>query len=129
MADRKPLDPRRDLAAFEDAGSRPGIFQLWVGGVEVVSDAAKSGEALEQYQVAALIPNGTVVKFIPGTHTKDQVVIVAQPVNAAGVDTPYWNSGRFNHEALVWPAGTALDTYAERKALLVGAKVQVGHLN
>ena len=128
MADRKPLDPNRDLAAFELVGSRPGPFQLWVGGVEPVSDSAKSGEALEQYQVAALIANGTVVKFIPGTHTKDQVVIVAQPVGAANVDTPYWNAGRFNHEALVWPTGTALDTYAERKALLVGAKVQVGHL-
>jgi hypothetical protein len=128
MADITPLDPRRDLAAYEDAGSRPGLFPLWIGGMQPVTDSAPSAvNDIKQYQVLALLDNNTVTPFVPGTHEAKRIVISAQPVVTAGQMVPYWNAGRFNHEALVWPAGTALDTYAERKALLIGCDVQVGH--
>lgn len=123
-----PVDPKSDLAAYESVGSR-GVFQLWIGGAPVITDSAKSAvAAIAKYELVALLPNNTVTTFIPGTHTAQQAVIAAQPISAIGVDVPYYNAGKFNHEAVIWPAGTALDTYIERKAFLTGTMLQVGHL-
>ena len=126
MADQTPLDQKQDLAASEVFATRAAPFQLWIGGIQPVTDAAKSAAAILKYQVCALLANNTVTPFVSGTHQPNQIVIAAQPASGAGVDVPYWSAGRFNHEALVWEA--ALDTYAERKALLIGQNVQVGHL-
>lgn len=130
--EQRPLDPRSDLAGAEIIGSRPGPFQLWIGGAPVVTDAAIADVPFQKYELAALVTAaganiGHLVRFVPGTHTAAQAVITAQPV-IAGQSTPYWNAGKFNHEAVVWPAGTALDTYLERKAFLTGTMLMVGHL-
>lgn len=126
--EQRPLDPRSDLAGFEALGSR-GTFQLWIGGAPVVTDSAKSAVAeFKKYELAALLPNGTITTFVAGTHTAQQAVLTAQPVLGIGNDVPYWNAGRFNHEAVIWPAGAAFDTYLERKAFLTGTMFMVGHL-
>lgn len=125
--EQRPLDPRSDLAGFEAVGSRPGPFQLWIGGAPVITDAAIAAVAFQKYELAALMPDNTLVRFVPGTHTAAQSVITAQPVTA-GQNVPYWNAGKFNHEAVVWPADVALDTYLERKAFLTGTMLMVGHL-
>lgn len=125
--EQRPLDPRSDLAGAEIVGSRPGPFQLWIGGAPVVTDAAIAAVPFQKYELAALMPDNTLARFVPGTHEAKQMVITAQPV-AAGMSTPYWNAGRFNHEAVIWPAGAAFDTYAERKAFLTGTMLMVGHL-
>lgn len=120
-------DPKRDLAAFEQVGTSVP-FQLWIGEAQVINDSAASDAAIQKYQVCALVGGTTITPFVPGTHTGAQVVIASQPASGAGVQVPYWDAGKFNHEALIWPAGTALDTYAERKALLTGTQVRIGHL-
>lgn len=129
---QRPLDPRSDLAGSEVLEARGGPFQLWVGGAQVVTDAAIAAVDFQKYEIAALVTAvgadfGKLVRFVPGTHEAKQAVVVAQPV-LANQSTPYWMEGRFNHEALIWPAGTAFDTYAERKAFFTGTILKVGHL-
>ncbi len=125
-ADKLPLDPKQDLAAYEVVGSR-GTFQLWIGGTPVITDSAKSNVAsLPIYSLAALV-NGLVVAFVPGTHTAAQAVITAVQIDAVGQDVPYWDSGKFNHESVNFPA--AWNTYALRKSGLIGSMgLRVGHL-
>lgn len=127
MADQTPLDPNQDLAASEVFATRAAPFQLFVGGVDVAYDSGIADAAIQKYQLIAILATGHVTPFVPGTHTGAQAAVAAQPA-AINESCPYFLSGRFNHEAIKWPAGTALDTYVERKALLVGCKIQVGHL-
>lgn len=126
-ADKTPLDPKQDLAAFEQVGSR-GAFQLWIGGTPVITDAGVSAvAALPKYSLAALLPDNTIVAYDPATHTAKQAVITAVLIEKVGQAVPYWDSGKFNHEAVNFPA--AWDTYAERKTGLQGSMgLRVGHL-
>lgn len=130
--EQRPRDPRSDLAGGVNVKQFGAPFQLWIGGAQVVTDAAIAAVDFQKYEIAALVTaagatQGQLVRFVPGTHEAKQAVVVAQPVTA-GMSTPYFAEGRFNHEALIWPAGTALDTYAERKAFFTGTILKVGHL-
>jgi hypothetical protein len=126
-ADQTPIDPKKDLAAFEYLGKRKS-FQLWIGGTPVITDSAKSAvAALPIYSLAALLADNTIVAFDPATHSAKQAVITAVVIEKVGQDVPYWDSGKFNHEAVNFPA--AWDTYAERKIGLQGSNgLRVGHL-
>lgn len=124
-----PRDPKQDLAAYEQVSITPGPFQLWIGGAPVITDAAASGvAAIKKYELVALLDDNTVITFVPGTHTAAQAVIAAQAAYSVGQAVPYWNAGRFNHEAVQWPAGTAFDTYGKRKAFLNGTMLHASHL-
>lgn len=114
-----------DLAA----GSLVGTWapeQLLAGEAPVTTDAAPALAAITKYQLIAVTATG-VTPFVSGTHTADQAFIAAQPVSY-GKQCPYFKSGCFNHEIVVWPAGTALDTYAERKAFFGNSPLTVGKL-
>lgn len=126
-ADKTPLDPKQDLAAFEAVGSR-GVLQLWIGGTPAITDAGVSAvAALPIYSLAALLADNTIVAFDPATHTAKQAVITAVVIEKVGQAVPYWDSGKFNHEAVNFPA--AWDTYNERKTGLQGSMgLRVGHL-
>lgn len=126
-ADKQPLDPKRDLAAYEVLGTR-GKFQLWIGGTPVITDAGVSAvDSLPIYSLAALMPDRTIVAFDPATHTAKQAVITAVLIEKIGQAVPYFDSGKFNHEAVNFPA--AWDTYAERVTGLQGSNgLRVGHL-
>jgi hypothetical protein len=84
----------------------------------------KSGAgAFVQYEIAALeIATDKIVKWNPATVDGTIIpgYVVMQPVDSTAADAqgPCAIEGFFNHEALVWPTGTALDTYAERHAAL-----------
>lgn len=124
-----PYSQTQDLAGYEVLSPSPAPFQLWIGGVVPVTDSAKSAVAsAKQYEIMALLPAGTLTTFIAGTHTAQQCVVAAQAVNSVGQDVPYWDQGKFNHEALVWPTGSSFDTYIERKAFFTGTNIRVGHL-
>lgn len=126
-ADKTPIDPKKDLAAYEVLGQR-NPFQLWIGGTPVITDSGVSAvAALPIYSLAALMPDNTIVAFDPATHTAKQAVITAVKIEAVGQAVPYWDSGKFNHAAVNFPA--AWDTYAERKTGLQGSMgLRVGHL-
>lgn len=127
-ADKIPLDPKQDLAAYETVGSR-GSFQVWIGGTPVITDAGVAAVAsLPKYSLAALMPDNTIVAYDPATHTAKQAVITAVLIEKSGQSVPYWDSGKFNHECINFPA--AWNTYNLRKTGLQGSNgLRVGHLN
>lgn len=125
-ADIPEQDPRHDLAAFQVNDAQAAPFQLWAGEVQQVTDAGVSTGVLPKYSLCALMPDNTVVLFVPGTHLPAQMVINAQPTTATGQAVPYWDQGKFNHKAINFPA--AWDQYNERKTGLLGSNLRVGHL-
>ena len=100
--------------------------QLLAGDTPVKSDAAVALADCTKYQLLALTTTG-VTPFVVGTHTADQAVIAAQTA-ATGKQCPYFKAGCFNHAIIGWPAGTALDTYAERKAFFGNRPLTVGRI-
>jgi len=111
------------------AGSLVGTWapeQLFAGEAPVTTDAAPALAAITKYQLIAVTTTG-VTPFVSGTHTADQAFVAAQAASI-GQQTPYYKSGCFNHEIIGWPAGTALDTYAERKAFFGNRPLSVGKL-
>ena len=122
------LDPYRDFAKGPTTiAVKNGVEPLWVGAAQIIADSSNATVDLAQYEIAALLPDDTLVKFVPGTHGAAQAVIMSQPAKAGGRGL-YWSEGYFNHAALVWPTGAALDTYAERKAFFTGVNIRVGHV-
>ena len=126
-ADKTPIDPKKDLAAYEVLGTR-NPFQLWIGEAPIITDAGVSAVAtLPIYSLAALLADNTIVAFDPATHNAKQAVITAVQIDAIGQAVPYWDSGKFNHESVNFPA--AWNTYEERKTGLQGSyDLRVGHL-
>lgn len=123
-----PINPQTFLAAYEKVRDTAAPFQLWIGEAPIITDSAPSTiAALPMYALAALTATG-IVAFVPGTHTGKDAVITAVEIKAIGQAVPYYDAGKFNHEAIVWPAGAALDTLEERKVLLNGSMLRVGHL-
>lgn len=100
--------------------------QLLAGEFPLRTDAAPALANITKYQLIAITNTG-VTPFVSGTHTADQAFIAAQAVST-GQQCPYFTSGCFNHEIVGWPAGTALDTYVERKAFFGNRPLSVGKL-
>ena len=115
-----------DLASSGLVGTKT-VSNLFLRGYTLTGEAPALAANFAKYEVAALTATG-LAKLVPGTHTADQAVIVLQPSTAIGQGLGYAIDGIWNHEALVWPAGTALDTYAERKAFFGNRPLQVGKL-
>lgn len=65
---------------------------------------------------------------LPTTSVGKAIGITAEPIAAVDedVDCPYYSSGVFNHEALVWPA--AVSTLAARRAAVNGTPIEVATL-
>lgn len=117
--------PVNDLAGSTVYGTRT-VEQIYAGEGPIITDAAPAAAAITKYQVCALLPAGTITPFVSGTHTAAQLVVAMQPA-ASGAQCPYAHTGVFNHAALTWPSGTALDTYEERRAFCTGT-LKVGHI-
>ena len=108
-------------------GTRGGVAPLFIGAAQVIADSAPALADFALYEIGHLKADGSgIEKFVVGTSEAARAVIVSVPV-LTGQQCPYWNEGYFNHEALVWPAGTALDTYVERKSFFTGTPIRVGH--
>jgi len=117
---------------FAAGGTIEGTYtpsSLFIGEQCYESGASVSLDAsIAQYTVCALTNTG-VTRFVAGTHSKDQMVINVQPVTAIGEAVPFWRAAKvLRHDALVWPTGTALDTFAERLAFVNGTGFIVGQL-
>lgn len=100
--------------------------QLYAGDMPVITDAAVALADIDQFELCALTTTG-VTPYVVGTHTVEQAVIAAEAA-ASGKQCPIFKGGYFNHEMIIWPSGTSLDTYAERKAFFVNRAINVGHL-
>jgi len=113
--------------AVGEVQTPPALKQPFVGDRPISNDSAvMATAACVQYQVLALLSDGTVVPFVNGTNTPSQAVISAIGGNV-GARVPYYDAGHFNHEALVWPAGLAA-TLNARKAFFNGTPIKVGHV-
>lgn len=107
--------------------------QLFAGEKEIVTahDPVAASTTILKYQVVAKNSSGELVPYDPeGVSGEDKAVgIAAQPVTTDAVTAqslPYYVSGFFNHEALVWPSD--ITTLADRKAVFVGTEIQIGSL-
>lgn len=89
---------------------------LFAGSREVATNRATVGAtALVQYQVVTLAANGTIIPYDGEADPAPAIAYITAVPAAANSECPYYISGDFNHEKLVWPEG--VDTLAERKAL------------
>lgn len=107
----------------------PQAPQLFAGEMPIHTDRAAVADGLEfaQYEVIALSAAGAIIKFNPAGVAPATVAagIICNSVDTTtvtGQQSAYYTGGCFNHAALVWPAGTTHDTFAERKAAFNGLK-------
>lgn len=109
-------------------------FHLFAGEKEIVTSqaavAALQG-TFAQFEVFAFDGSGHIAKFNPaGAAPLNKAVgVTAQAIPdsaAVNMTMPYYRSGYFNHEALVWPAG--MTTLAARKAAMIDTEIEVGAL-
>lgn len=115
------------------AGSREvGVFtpvQLFAGDFPINTQPGTTAVALQEYQVVALV-GGLYVPHTPGASDGSQT---AAGINLYAVNgttqtaVEIYDSGHFNHEALVWHA--SLTTFALRKAVFQNLQtVKIGKL-
>lgn len=97
---------------------------LLAGDAPVTTDAAPALADIAKYQLVAITATG-VTPYVFATHTADKAFIAAQAATT-GEQAPYFKTGCFNHAIVGWPAGTDLDTYAERKAFFGNRALSVG---
>lgn len=119
--------PIMKLAGNRDLGTHTP-FQLFAGEAEIVTGSYPVGADLSQYQVFAVNAAGAAVPVAPAANDGTQIAVgvTAQAATVAQGNVPVYESGHFNHEALVWPA--AWDTYAERKAAFARTTIKIGRL-
>lgn len=99
---------------------------LFAGDAPIVTDAAATTVAtVKKYEVLLLEAAG-LRRPDPATDKGAQCVIAAQAAATIGMQVPYFAAGKYNHEALVWPA--SLDTYAKRQAFFHGSDIHIGHI-
>lgn len=121
-----------DPAGFNQIGTMPAPLQLFAGEAPIITDSAPALVDVQQYEVLALTDTGVRKLDLVGedgvraADTGLQVVIAAQAAKS-GQQCPYYNAGKFNHAALIWPA--ELDTLAKRKTFVQGTMLHMGHLN
>lgn len=114
------------------AGEDP--FHLFAGDRKIVTDRDTFGANVAQFQVCGRkTSDGKLYPLDPAASDGTQTpvpVIPAQPVDITKqIIGPVYTAAIFNHEALVWPAGAAYDTFAERKAAFpITGNVTVGKL-
>lgn len=100
---------------------------LYAGDAPIHTDAGISTTALVKYEVAKRTLGTSIGRVANvGADTGKDYVIVAQPITGAGVETPYFDAGHFNHAVLTWPAD--LNTLAKRKAFFQGTPIFIGHI-
>lgn len=119
------------------AGSRTATpfvpFQLFAGEKEIVTNhgPVAASQNLAKYQVVAKNANGQLVAHDPSKSdgTEVAVGIMCQPITTEAGENPsapYYVSGFFNAEALVWHAST--DTLVKQQAAFAGTEIEIGTL-
>lgn len=110
--------------------------QLFAGEQDVVTDRAlcAAGLIFAQFEVVAVDATDQIIKYDPaaaaGAPEGQPVGALLHAMNTSATGTnepswcPYYSGGFFNHEALVWPAGT--DTLAQRKAAFKRTNISIG---
>lgn len=116
--------PLNHLASGALVGTMAAPAQLFAGEAPIITDSAPALAAIRKWELCALTATG-VTPYVSGTHTPAVAVISAVAV-AIGKQCPYYDAGKFNFEAVIFPA--ALDTLPKIKAALHGSMLHFGHL-
>jgi len=126
------------LAGYGKLGEYPAQIQLLAGDAPTVTSHFPLSTALKTagaalYTVVALNAAGELVALAPAATdgTQRAIGFLSQPVPANYTGTmefPAHVGGFFNHLALVWPAGTAVDNLAERRAAFAGSNIFIGEV-
>jgi hypothetical protein len=98
--------------------------QPFAGEAPIITDSAPALAGIAYLQACALTPTG-ITPYVDATHNKSQLVIAAA-TTTIGQRTPYYDAGKFNHEAVTWPA--EYNTWQKRQAFVSGTMIKVGHL-
>lgn len=108
----------------------PGLKDLFAGDSEVVTGQAEIGSVATAALVVLMAgADANVGKLIPWDGTAGTAVAISAADQVVNTRGPIYQSGYFNHEALVWPAGASADTYAERKAAFPhGHTIKIGRV-
>jgi len=110
---------------------------LFAGEQDIITTSLPlaASTAIVARQVLALNAAGNLVPLNPaGTgETASETIAVAIAVEAAASagsvrNVPVYVGGFFDHEALAWPAGTAYDTLAERRAAFLRTNITIGSI-
>jgi hypothetical protein len=121
--------PNWELASGALVGTMGPSPQLFAGEAPIVTDSAPALAAIQKWQLCELTPTGVKAFVSTGTPATDSTAnsaVIAAVGVSIGQQCPYYHAGKFNHEAMVWPA--ALDTLAKRKVALHGSMILIGHL-
>lgn len=113
--------------AGNDSQTRAAVTQPFAGEAPIITDSAPALAGVAYLQLCYLLPTG-ITPYDPEDedHTDLQKLCVAAVTTTTGKQAPYYTAGKFNHEAMTWPA--ALDTFAKRKDAVMGTMIQLGHL-
>lgn len=111
------------LAGNESLGAWAPV-QVFSGDADLHSDGATCAVDFPIYSVLAFTPAGLLTPHVPGaTDSTGTAFAVAAQAGRTGQKCPYYTSGQFNPEALVWDA--SLTTVAQRKAVFVNSPVMI----
>jgi len=120
----------KDLAASEIVSF--SNTPLFAGDAEVVTEecVVDTGVHAKYTVMGRITATGKVVQLTPGASDGSQIAcgVLTQAVDATAADVRagLYTGGFFNHEALVWPAGTTHDTLIERQAAFARTPIRIG---
>jgi len=111
------------LAGSEELGTWAPV-QVFSGDAALHSDGATCAVDFPIYSVLAFTPAGLLTPHVAGaSDSTGTAAVIAAQAGKAGSKCPYYTSGQFNPEALVWDA--SLTTVAQRKAAFVNSPVMI----
>lgn len=111
------------LAGNESLGAWAPV-QVFSGDAALHSDGAVCAEDFPIYSVLAFTAAGLLTPHDPAaTDGTQNAAVIAAQAGKAGATCPYYTSGQFNPEALVWDS--SLTTVAQRKAVFVNSPVMI----
>ena len=111
------------LAGNESLGAWAPV-QVFSGDADLHSDGGICAVDFPIYSVLAFTDAGLLTPHVPGAADSTAVAVaIAAQAGKAGNTCPYYTSGQFNPEALVWDA--SLTTVAQRKAVFAKSPVMI----
>lgn len=111
------------LAGNESLGAWAPV-QVFSGDADLHSDGAVCGANFPIYSVISRTAAGLLVPHDPdATDGTEVAMFVAAQAGVTGRTCPYYTSGQFNPEALVWDS--SLTTLAQRQAAFANSPVMI----
>ena len=101
---------------------------MLAGEMPLITGQGEIGNAAVAARTVLMVgSSGNAGKLVAYDGTPGAAVAIAAADLKASARGPIYEGGYFNHEWLIWPAGSTMDTYLERKtAFASGSTIKVG---